>query len=111
MTLVKMVKCNNEKCLNFSSNHDLSGTWCCDECFIESESGNRPTHDEVLQMKVNYDWDLNQYEIVEIEKYRISKKLYHYCCMICSQSSNRYTKPYTKCESCSSTKIFTDVTI
>ena len=70
-----MVKCYNKKCLNFSSNHDLSGTWCSDECFIESESGTRPTHKEVLQTKVNYDWTLDKFERREIEILGMEKNL------------------------------------
>lgn len=35
----KMVNhCYNKKCYNFTSYQQLNGRWCCDECFIESES-------------------------------------------------------------------------
>ena len=28
---VTFAKCNNKKCSNFTTNHDLSGSWCMDE--------------------------------------------------------------------------------
>lgn len=65
--------CQNKTCFNFSSKHDLSGTWCQDECFIESESGQKITHIELLEMKVDYDWDLDDFEKIEIEKLGITK--------------------------------------
>ena len=51
---VTFAKCNNVKCSNFTTNHDLSGSWCMDECFIEFETGEKITHRELLQMKVSF---------------------------------------------------------
>lgn len=65
--------CQNRRCQNFTSNHDLGGSWCQDECFMENESGQRITHIELLEMKVDYDWDLSKSEIEEIRKYGIVK--------------------------------------
>jgi len=70
---VTFAKCNNKKCSNFTTNHDLSGSWCMDECFIESESGERITHIELLEMKVDYDWSLNDFEKSEINQLQIIK--------------------------------------
>ena len=72
-SLITINHCQNKNCFNFTSKHDLSGTWCQDECFIESESGERISHMELLEMKVDYDWDLNKFERAEIEKYQIKK--------------------------------------
>jgi len=44
-----------------------------DECFIESESGERITHIELLEMKVDYDWSLNDFEKSEINQLQIIK--------------------------------------
>lgn len=41
--------CNNKNCSNFTTNHDLAGSWCCDACFVESECGERPTDEELEQ--------------------------------------------------------------
>lgn len=58
--------CMNPQCQNFTSSHDLSGTWCQAECFIESESGEpRPTREEYLQMTIDYGWYLDEDEIRE----------------------------------------------
>jgi len=54
---VVFAKCNNERCSNFTTVHDLNGSWCCPECFIQSESGERPTRDEYNKMKMEYDWN------------------------------------------------------
>ena len=70
---VTFAKCNNVKCSNFTINHDLSGSWCMDECFIESESGERITHKELLEMKVDYDWSLDDFEKSEIKDLQIVK--------------------------------------
>ena len=70
---VTFAKCNNVKCSNFTTNHDLSGSWCMDECFIESESGQRITHRELLEMKVDYDWSLDDFEKSEIKDLQIVK--------------------------------------
>ena len=70
---VTFAKCNNVKCSNFTTNHDLSGSWCMDECFIESESGERITHKELLEMKVDYDWSLDDFEKSEIKDLQIVK--------------------------------------
>ncbi len=37
VALVLFAKCDNEPCLNFTTRHDLAGSWCCDECIISSE--------------------------------------------------------------------------
>jgi hypothetical protein len=65
----KIVKCYNKTCYNFTTNHDLAGTWCCNECFIESENPEleRLTRKELLDMKVKYDWDLDEFEKKELE--------------------------------------------
>lgn len=73
LKLITINHCQNPKCFNFTSKHDLSGTWCSDECFIEFESGQKISHLELLEMKVDYDWDLNRFERVKIEKYQIKK--------------------------------------
>lgn len=66
--------CWNPKCSNFTTNQDLNGTWCCDECFIEVESQNpRITRRELLEMKVDYDWTMNKHEIREAKKMNITK--------------------------------------
>ena len=65
--------CQNKGCLNFTSNHDLAGSWCQDVCFMESESGIRLTRQEELEMKVDYDWDLDEFERADIQKLCIVK--------------------------------------
>lgn len=54
----KIYKCYNKTCYNFTSNHDLSGTWCSEECFIQSENPELPrlTRKELLDMKEKYGW-------------------------------------------------------
>jgi hypothetical protein len=44
-----------------------------DECFIHFESGQRITHRELLEMKVDYDWDMNDFEKSEIKDLQIVK--------------------------------------
>jgi hypothetical protein len=68
-----IAKCDNKKCSNFTTNHDLHGSWCMDECFIENESGERITHIELLKMKVDYDWDMTDHEKSEIKHLQIVK--------------------------------------
>ena len=77
---VTFAKCNNVKCSNFTTNHDLSGSWCMDACIIESESGQRVTDKELLQMKVNHDWDMTDFEKSEIKKLEIVKDLFYVPC-------------------------------
>lgn len=72
--ILKGIKCQNPLCYNFTSNHDLGGTWCCNECFIEVESqAPRITRRELYEMKVDYDWDLEEWEKSEIAKMGIKK--------------------------------------
>lgn len=70
-----MTHCQNPKCFCFcSESHiDLGGAWCCDECFIEFETGTRPTRRELLETKVDYDWDMNPFEIAEAKAMNIEK--------------------------------------
>ena len=77
---VTFAKCNNKKCSNFTTNHDLSGSWCMDECFIEFETGEKITHRELLQMKVNHDWDMTDFEKSEIKHLQIVKDLFYVPC-------------------------------
>ena len=70
---VTLTKCDNVKCSNFTTNHDLNGSWCMDECFIDFESGQRITHRELLEMKVDYDWSLDDFEKSEIKDLQIVK--------------------------------------
>lgn len=67
--------CQNPTCFCFASDShiDLNGAWCSDECFIEFESGTRPTRRELLEMKVDYDWDLDEFEKQEVIKMNIVK--------------------------------------
>tara|TARA_R110002073_G_scaffold4391_1_gene29019 strand:+ start:898 stop:1071 length:174 start_codon:yes stop_codon:yes gene_type:complete len=44
-----------------------------DECFIHFESGQRITHRELLEMKVDYDWSLDDFEKSEIKDLQIVK--------------------------------------
>jgi len=68
--------CWNKKCYNFTTNQDLNGTWCCDECFIETESQNpRITRRELLEMKVDYDWDMDRHEKRQVQEMNITKSL------------------------------------
>ena len=60
--------CQNPKCFNFTSNTDLAGTWCCDECFIQFETGDRPTRKQLLQSKLDWKWTMDPSEINEAEK-------------------------------------------
>ena len=66
--------CWNSNCYNFTTNQDLNGTWCSDECFIEIESQNpRITRRELLEMKVDYDWTMDKHEIREAKEMNITK--------------------------------------
>ena len=38
---VCFAKCDNEKCNNFTTNHDLSGSWCSSECWIIGACGEK----------------------------------------------------------------------
>lgn len=61
--------CMNTLCQNFTSSHDLSGTWCQAECFIEFESGEpRQTREEYLQMIIDYGWYLDEDERREADR-------------------------------------------
>lgn len=62
-------KCDNAKngCQNFTTNHDLAGSWCCSECFCQHESGERPTRKQFLQSILNWKWDLEDWQIAEIK--------------------------------------------
>ncbi len=42
LTVLTVAKCNNEKCNNFTTNHDLAGSWCSISCIEEAETGERP---------------------------------------------------------------------
>ncbi len=35
-------KCTNDKCSNFTTTHDLAGSWCSISCIVEFETGERP---------------------------------------------------------------------
>lgn len=65
--------CQLKTCSNFTSNHDLGGLWCSNECFIEFETRERITRRELLEMKVKYDWDLDESEKLEIKEMNIVK--------------------------------------
>lgn len=68
--------CYNIKCYNFTSNQELNGRWCCDECFIESESEEpRITRRELLEIKVKYDWDMDPHEKRQVVEMNITKSL------------------------------------
>ena len=68
--------CWNKKCCNFTSNQELSGRWCSDECFIETESQEpRITRRELLEMKVDYDWTLDRHEKKQVQEMNITKSL------------------------------------
>jgi len=68
--------CYNKKCYNFTSNQELNGRWCCDECVIESESEEpRLTRKELLQIKVKYDWDLDIHEKKQVQEMKIKEGL------------------------------------
>ena len=32
-----LAKCDNDRCFNFTTRHDLAGSWCSDNCVIEYE--------------------------------------------------------------------------
>ncbi len=68
-----MNHCQNKTCFNFTSKTDLSGSWCQDECFFKGEFDQTITHLELLEMKVDYDWTLDEFEKIEIKKYCIVK--------------------------------------
>ena len=51
-----------------------------DECFIEFETGEKITHRELLQMKVNHDWDMTDFEKSEIKHLQIVKDLFYVPC-------------------------------
>ncbi len=70
---LKQNHCQNDKCYNLSNKLDLSGNYCQDECFIESESGERVTRKELLEMKVDYDWEMDKFEIQQVQDMGIVK--------------------------------------
>lgn len=67
MTLLKWkdntayAKCNNKLCNNFTTSHDLNGSWCSHICFVQNELDyeQRMTIPEIKEMliKAGYDED------------------------------------------------------
>ena len=39
-----------------------------------------------------------------------TRKLYHYSCKLCNNSSNRFSHEYLYCDLCGSNDIFVDIT-
>lgn len=110
-----IAKCDNAKngCNNFTTNHDLSGSWCCPECFVQHEdpSQQRMTRTEYYQYAVRNKWDLDDNQVYEAWKLGVIKGLHHYSCEDCSWSSNQLSVPFTECTHCGSKNIMRAVTL
>ncbi len=75
---VTFAKCDNDKngCNNFTTNHDLAGSWCSKECFMQHESYDKikVTRKELLQLMLNWSWDMDRFERKEVYELRLVKE-------------------------------------